>query len=94
MDKTAFVDLVQSKGNYKTKKEAETAIKAFTDSITAALAARDEVSLVGFGSFKASLQKGKEGTVPGTTKTYKTEDKMVPKFKAGKSLLDSVATGK
>lgn len=49
---------------------------------------------MGFGSFGASLQKGKSGKVPGTDKTYTTKDKMVPKFKAGKGLKDRVAAGK
>ena len=53
-----------------------------------------DVSLVGFGSFNAALQKGKSGKVPGTDKMYTTEDKMVPKFKAGKGLKDRVAEGK
>ena len=94
MNKAQFVELVQKNGGYKTKIEAETAIKAFTDAVTAALVAKEEVALVGFGSFAASLQKGKSGKVPGTTKTYSTADKMVPKFKPGKSLKDSVAAGK
>ncbi len=94
MNKAQFVELVQSCGEYKTKAEAETAIKAFTDAITEALVKKEDVSLVGFGSFTAALQKGKEGKVPGTDKTYKTEDKMVPKFKAGKGLKDRVAAGK
>ncbi|MGZ5208075.1 MAG: HU family DNA-binding protein [Sulfuricurvum sp.] len=94
MNKAQFVELVQKSGSYKTKVEAETAIKAFTEAVTAALVARKEVSLVGFGNFAATLQKGKSGTVPGTTKTYTTEDKMVPKFKPGKSLKDSVAETK
>jgi DNA-binding protein HU-beta len=94
MNKAQFVELVQKSGSYKTKVEAETAIKAFTEAVTAALVAKEEVSLVGFGNFAASLQKGKSGKVPGTTKTYSTEDKMVPKFKPGKSLKDSVAAVK
>jgi DNA-binding protein HU-beta len=92
MNKAQFVDLVQASGSYKTKVEAETAIKAVTDAITTALTAKEDVSLIGFGSFKAALQKGKEGTVPGTTKTYKTEDRHVPKFKAASALLEVVAT--
>ena len=40
------------------------------------------------------LLKGKSGKVPGTDKTYTTQDKMVPKFKAGKGLKDRVAAGK
>ncbi len=94
MNKAEFVELVQKNGDYKTKSEAETAIKAFSDAITEALVSREDVTLVGFGSFAATLQKGKSGTVPGTDKTYTTQDKMVPKFKAGKSLKDSVASGK
>ena len=94
MNKAQFVELVQTSGDYKTKVEAETAIKAFTDAITSALVAKEDVSLVGFGSFVATLQKGKSGKVPGTNKTYTTEDKMVPKFKAGKGLKDRVAEGK
>ena len=46
------------------------------------------------GEFETVLQKGKEGTVPGTTKKYKTQDKFVPKFKAGKGLKDAVAAAK
>jgi len=94
MNKAQFVELVQEQGNYKTKIEAESAIKAFTEAITEALVKGEDVSLVGFGSFAAALQKGKSGKVPGTDKTYTTQDKMVPKFKAGKGLKDRVAGGK
>ena len=94
MNKAQFVELVQASGNYKTKVEAETAIKAFTEAVTQALVKNDSVSLVGFGSFESALQKGKSGKVPGTNKTYTTQDKMVPKFKAGKGLKDRIAAGK
>ena len=94
MNKAQFVELVQKNGEFKTKVEAENAIKAFTESITEALVSKEDVTLVGFGSFVSALQKGKSGKVPGTDKTYTTQDKMVPKFKAGKSLKDSVAAGK
>ena len=93
MNKAQFVELVQESGDYKTKVEAETAIKAFTEAVTKALVKEEDVSLVGFGSFVAALQKGKSGKVPGTEKTYTTQDKMVPKFKAGKGLKDRVAAG-
>lgn len=94
MNKAQFVELVQANGSYKSKIEADKAIGAVTAAITEALANKEEVSLVGFGSFTASLQKGKSGKVPGTDKTYSTEDKMVPKFKPGKSLKDSVENTK
>ena len=94
MNKSEFIGLVKEKGCFKTNTEAETAIKAFTEAVTSALASKEEVSLVGFGIFESVHQKGKSGTVPGTDKTYVTEDKMAPKFKAGKTLKDSVAAGK
>jgi len=90
MKKVEFIKLVKAKGNYNTLDEAEKAIAAFTDAITAALSKRDDVSLIGFGSFVTTLQKGKTGKVPGTDRIYTTEDKYVPKFKAGKKLKDSV----
>lgn len=91
MNKAQFVELVQANGDYKTKIEAEVAIIAFTESVTKALSQNEDVSLVGFGSFTAILQKGKSGKVPGTDKTYTTEDKIVPKFRASKAFKDSVA---
>ena len=94
MNKAQFVELVQKHGDYKTKAEAEAAIKAFTEAVTDALVAKEDVTLVGFGSFSSSLQKGKSGTVPGTDKSYTTKDKMVPKFKAGKGLKDRISAGK
>jgi len=94
MQKAEFIELVQSCGDYKTKAEAQAAIKAFTEAVTVALAKQEDVSLVGFGGFHAVMQKGKSGKVPGTDKTYTTQDKMVPKFKAGKTLKDRVAEGK
>jgi len=93
MNKAEFVNLVQECGNYKTKKEAETAIKAFTEAVTEALAKKEKVSLVGFGNFHAVFQKGKSGKVPGTDKTYTTEDKYVPKFQAGKILKSRTKEG-
>lgn len=94
MNKAQFVELVQKSGDYKTKVEAENAIKAFTQAVTEALVSKEDVSLVGFGGFTSALQKGKSGKVPGTDKTYTTADKMVPKFKAGKGLKDRVGAGK
>lgn len=94
MNKAQFVELVQKHGNYKTKVEADNAIKAFTEAVTEALVAKESVALVGFGTYEAALLKGKTGKVPGKDTTYTTEDKMVPKFKAGATLKSAVAAGK
>lgn len=94
MNKSEFVDLVKEVGEFETKKDAEKAIAAFTVAVEKALTKKESIELVGFGKFETVLQKGKEGTVPGTDKKYKTQDKYVPKFKAGKGLKDAVATTK
>ena len=91
MNKTDFVDVVKTVGGYETKKDAEKAIVAFVESVKSVLLKKDSVDLVGFGKFETVVQAGKTGKVPGSTKTYKTSDKMVPKFKAGKALKDEVA---
>ncbi|WP_104697650.1 MULTISPECIES: HU family DNA-binding protein [unclassified Helicobacter] len=91
MNKAEFVDLVKEVGEYSTKKEAEVAVNSFVAAVEKALSEKKAIELVGFGKFETVLQKGKEGKVPGGNKTYKTADKMVPKFKPGKGLKDLVA---
>lgn len=68
-----------------TKVDAEKALSAFIKSVEDIMKEGDSVSLVGFGEFYGAIQKGKSGKVPGTDKTYSTEDKRVPKFKPGKA---------
>lgn len=91
MNKSEFVELVKEVGEFETKKDAEKAINAFVAGVEAALIKKESIELVGFGKFEVAMQKGKEGKVPGSNKTYKTADKFVPKFKPGKGLKDSVA---
>ncbi|EST41111.1 DNA-binding protein [Helicobacter pylori X47-2AL] len=94
MNKAEFIDLVKEAGKYNSKREAEEAISAFTLAVETALSKGESVELIGFGKFETAEQKGKEGKVPGSDKTYKTEDKRVPKFKPGKILKQKVEEGK
>lgn len=91
MNKAAFIEEVKKVGGYETKKDAEKAISAFVEAVRKVLVKKESVELVGFGKFETAVQKAKTGKVPGSNKTYKTADKMVPKFKAGKALKDEVA---
>ena len=43
-----------------------------------------KVNLPGIGNFQLVKRKGREGTVPKSGKHFKTEDKMVVKFKKSK----------
>jgi len=94
MTKSEFVELVKEKGEFSTKAMAENAVKVFLDSITEVLKKGDSVTFVGFGTFSAVKVPEKSGKIPGSDKTYTKPAHMAPKFKAGKSLKDSVAAGK
>lgn len=91
MKKAEFVGLIQKQGGYQAKKEAEQALNAVLNAITEALTKKEDVALIGFGTFTTVLQKGKTGQIPGKPgQTYTTKDKYVPKFKAGKKLKEMV----
>ncbi len=91
MKKSDFVRTIKEIGEYTTIKDAEKALDSVIDAISEVLKKNDSVELLGFGKFENALQKGKEGKIPGKNETYKTDDKMVPKFKPGKALKDEVA---
>ena len=93
MTKKQLIDAIANTAEC-TKKEAAEQLANVTSTIITAVALGSEITILGFGSFKPSLQKGKSGKVPGTDKTYTTADKIVPRFKAGKAFKDAVASGK
>ena len=84
-----FIKLVQDAGDYKSAVAAKVAIVAFTEAVKASANKGIDVSLVGFGSFKTSIRKGRTGTIPGTTKQYTTTDKRVVRFSVGSKLAES-----
>ncbi len=90
MTKAEFVELVQKNGNFDTKVAAERAVKAFTASVIEALVKKEDITLVGFGTFSTAQVAAKCGTVPGTTKTYNKPACTAPKFKFGKTVKDAV----
>ena len=71
-------------------KDAEAAVKAFTDVVAEALKAGDKIQLVGFGTFEVSERAAREGRNPRTGETMTIEASKTPKFKAGKALKDLV----
>ena len=72
------------------KKDAEKALKAFTDVVAEELKKDGKVQLVGFGTFEVSKRAAREGRNPQTGKTMKIAACKAPKFKAGKALKDAV----
>ena len=68
-------------------------IESVFQQISVAIANGDEIAIPQFGKFVSVLQKGKSGTVPGTTKTYTTSDKMTPKFRPSTKLKQLLTSG-
>ena len=89
MNKTELVAAVAEQAGLS-KKDAEAAVKAFTDVVAEALKAGDKIQLVGFGTFEVSERAAREGRNPRTGETMTIEASKTPKFKAGKALRDLV----
>ena len=89
MNKTDLVAIMAEKAGLS-KKDAEAALKAFTEAVSAELAKGGKVQLVGFGTFEVAERAAREGRNPQTGKSMKIAASKAPKFKAGKALKDLV----
>ena len=86
MNKTELIAVVAEKAELS-KKDAEKAIKAFTDAVSEELVKGGKIQLVGFGTFEVAERAAREGRNP---KTMPIAASKTPKFKAGKALKDMV----
>lgn len=89
MNKTELVAAVAEQAGLS-KKDAEAAVKAFTDVVAAELKKGEKVQLVGFGTFEVSERAARDGRNPRTGETMQLAASKAPKFKAGKALKDMV----
>ena len=89
MNKTELIAAMADQAGLS-KKDAEKALKAFTDVVADELKKDGKVQLVGFGTFEVSERAAREGRNPQTGKTMKIEACKAPRFKAGKALKDAV----
>lgn len=72
------------------KKDAEIAVRAFTDVVADELKKGGKIQLVGFGTFEVSERSAREGRNPKTGETMSIAASKTPKFKAGKALKDLI----
>ena len=89
MNKTELIAAMAEQAEIS-RKDAEKALKAFTDVVADELKKGGQVQLVGFGTFEVSERKAREGRNPQTKETIQIEASKAPKFKAGKALKDMV----
>jgi DNA-binding protein HU-beta len=73
-----------------TKADAERAVEAIISGITDWLKKGEEVSVAGLGIFEAKTRAGRTGRNPRTGATIQIKSMRVPKFRASKTLKDSV----
>ena len=89
MNKTELVDAVAASTGL-TKTDTKKTIDAVFEEITKSLKKGDSVQLIGFGTFKTSERKAREGRNPQTGATIKIAARKVPAFSAGAALKDAV----
>lgn len=73
-----------------TQTAARAALQAFEFRVTEALSSGEDVTLVGFGTFKAVKRAQREGRNPKTGEPITIPAATVPRFVAGKGLKEAV----
>ena len=89
MNKTELIDGV-AKTSGLTKVAAKKAVDAVFEEIAKSLKKGNSVQLIGFGTFKVSDRKARNGRNPRTGETIKIAASKVPAFSAGQALKDAV----
>uniref|UniRef100_A0A3B0M1Z5 DNA-binding protein HU-beta n=1 Tax=Arsenophonus endosymbiont of Trialeurodes vaporariorum TaxID=235567 RepID=A0A3B0M1Z5_9GAMM len=89
MKKIELISKVAEKSGLS-KKDAEKAVNAFTETVTESLKSGNDVQLIGFGNFQVKQRAARDGRNPKTGATLKIAAANVPSFKAGKTLKAAV----
>ena len=89
MNKTQLIDAVAD-GTGMSKAVAEKMLDVAIDTITRALKDGDSVTIVGFGTFRASERAARSGRNPRTGEAIDIKAARIPKFSAGKAFKDAL----
>ena len=89
MNKAELIAAMSEKAELS-RKDAEKALKAFTDVVTEELKKGEKIQLVGFGTFEVSERAARTGRNPQSGAEMVIPASKAPKFKAGKALKDLV----
>ena len=90
MNKPELIEKVASKAGVD-KAAAERLLDAFTEVVITSLQNKEEVTLTGFGTFSARVREARMGVNPrNPSERIRIPTVTVPKFKAGKTLKDSL----
>ncbi len=89
MNKIKLVGKLAAKSGMS-KASAQRALDAILDSVTEELRRGGKVGLVGFGTFSVGQRQDRKGRNPQTGEEILIPGGKVPKFKAGKTLKETV----
>lgn len=89
MNKAELIELLSSKVGVS-KRQAETMLETFMEAVIQELKKGEEVALSGFGTFSARKRAERMGINPQTKEKIRIPAVVVPKFKPGKTLKDSL----
>ncbi len=93
MNKTELIEAAAEKTELP-KSSVEAVLKALTDTIVATVAKKEQVTLPGFGTWKASERAARVGRNPQTGEDIKIAATTVPTFKAGSGFKETVKASK
>ncbi len=88
MNKSELIDKIAAAGLKKA--DAAIALDATLKAFEEALKAGDKIALVGFGTFDVGYRAARKGINPSNQTEIKIADKVTVRFKAGKTLAESV----
>jgi len=89
MNKDSLIASIAEKSGL-TRKDSESSLNAFIDAVTEALAKKEKVTLIGFGTFSVVKRAARTGRNPSTGKPMQIPEKNVPKFSPGTNLKEKV----
>jgi DNA-binding protein HU-beta len=90
MNKQEFI-LAVAEATEQEVEVAQKSVEAMLNIIMQRLKAREDVRLIGFGTFAAVERKASMGRNPSTNEVIAIPAAWLPKFKAGKTLKDTIA---
>ena len=91
MNKTELIAAV-AEASGKSKADVKDVLDALTAQIVKTVKAGDEISLVGFGTFKSAKREARTGRNPATGATIQIPASVQPKFVAGTQVKDALNT--
>lgn len=89
MNKAELIEIIASSADIS-KVKAGQAVDAFVAAVSSSLKKREDVTLVGFGTFTTVDRAARTGRNPATGKEIKIKASTAPKFRPGKQLKDAV----